>query len=143
MYKRILLPVSLDHPESWSKALPEACTLARSSGGELHLMTVVPDFGMASIQDFFPADFETKALEKAKADLDAFAAANVPDDVPFSTHLGHGAIAEHILRLATELDVDLIVIASHQPERMRDFVVGSNADRIVHKAHVSVLVTRS
>ena len=142
MYKKVLLPISLDHPESWKKALPEASALVRASEGELHIMTVVPDFGMASLQDFFPDDFEAKALSKAKADIDALASTEVEEGVKFETHLGHGSVVEHVLDMAAQLEVDLIVLASHQPDRMREFLVGSNADKIVHRSPVSVLVTR-
>ena len=46
MFSNILLPIDLNHPASWTKALPEALDLQKASGGKLHLMTVVPDFGM-------------------------------------------------------------------------------------------------
>jgi nucleotide-binding universal stress UspA family protein len=142
MYKKILLPIDLNHPESWAKALPEAVALARSSAGSLHVLTVVPDFGMTIVRDYFPENFEADALIKAKAALDAFAAENVPEDVSCETHLGHGSAAEHVLEMAGQLSADLIVLASHTPDGFRDFLVGSNADRIVHKSPISVLVTR-
>jgi nucleotide-binding universal stress UspA family protein len=37
----------------------------------------------------------------------------------------------------------VVVMASHQPDRVREFLVGSNADRIVRRSPVSVLVVRS
>ncbi len=81
-------------------------------------------------------------MNKAKADIDALASTEVEEGVKYETHLGHGSVVEHVLDMAAQLDVDLIVLASHQPDRMREFLVGSNADKIVHRSPVSVLVTR-
>ena len=48
MYKRILLPIDLDQPSSWERALPQALELAKASDASLHVMTVVPDFGASA-----------------------------------------------------------------------------------------------
>ena len=51
MYKSILLTVDLNHPESWSAALPQAVELVRMSKGVLHIMSVVPDAGTPLVSD--------------------------------------------------------------------------------------------
>jgi len=38
--------------------------------------------------------------------------------------------------------VDLIVMASHPPEEVQDFLIGSNADRVVRHSPIPVLVVR-
>ena len=65
MYKTILLAIDLNEASSWDKALPVALEQARAGGGQLHVMTVVPDFGMAIVGSFFPADYEKQALAEA------------------------------------------------------------------------------
>ena len=57
MYKTILLAIDMNEPSSWEKALPVALEQARSGGGKLHIMTVVPDFGMSIVGSFFPAQY--------------------------------------------------------------------------------------
>lgn len=137
-----LLAVDLNHPESWERALPEALTLARAKTSTLHLVQVVPDFGMAMVGEFFPPDFEHKALEKARDDLRAFGEQHVPDDIEWDVHLGHGDVAEELIRVAHDVGATTIVMASHPPHGVTRFLLGSQAERLVHRSPVSVLVVR-
>ena len=78
MYKEILLPIDLNHESSWRKALPCALELAKAFGARLHIMTVVPDFGMSIVANYFPKDYEKKALEAATAALHDFTKKHLP-----------------------------------------------------------------
>ena len=49
MYQTILLPLDLNDEASWKKSLPTALELSQTHGAKLHVMTVVPDFGMAIV----------------------------------------------------------------------------------------------
>jgi len=142
MYKTILLPIDLSHEESWKRALPVASDLARAGGGALHLLAIVPDYGLSMVSAHFPEGFERKVLQHAEAELEAFAAKHAPDLPAERVHLRHGHIAKAILDTAESVGADLIVMASHQPDEMRDFLVGSKADRVVRRSAVSVLVVR-
>lgn len=143
MTKKILVPVDLGHDASWKKVLPEALAEARLRDAELHVLTIVPDYGSVLVSGHFPPDFEEEMLEKAKARLDELTAAEVPSDVRCQSHIAHGHAAEQIIAWADRLGVDLIVMASHRPDALRTLLVGSIADRIVHNASQSVLVVRS
>ena len=141
MYRNILLPVDLGEESSWKDALPKAVEIAAGSKATLHLVTVVPTFGMSIVGGFFPEDFEKKALAQAKAALGEFIAKHIPGNVDARAHVAHGTIYEEILRAARKLDCDLIVVASHRPE-LRDYLIGPNAARVVRHATQSVLVVR-
>lgn len=39
----ILLPIGLNGPGSWTRALPKALETCKTSSGQLHVITVVPD----------------------------------------------------------------------------------------------------
>lgn len=140
MYSRILLAVDLNHEESWKKALPAACEIARASKGELHLITVVPEFGMAAVETYFPADFETKALQAAEKGLEKFAA-KLPKGVDAKLHVGHGRVYDQILRLAGKIKADLVVMGSHAPD-MRNYLMGSNVEKVARHFAGSVLLVR-
>ncbi len=142
MYKNILLAVDLNHDSSWQSALPTAVEMTRGGGGSLHLLAISPDFGMALVSGFFSKDFERKALEHLFEEVEKFAKTHVAEDIKYEVHIGQGAIASEIIRVAEEQSVDLIVMASHSPEEVRDFLVGSNADRVVRHSPISVLVVR-
>ena len=49
MYKCVLLPLDLNESSTWEKALTAACDICQSSGGTLHVMTVLPDYGMTIV----------------------------------------------------------------------------------------------
>ncbi len=143
MYKKVLLTVDLNAEASWKKALPQAIEHVRASNGELHVMSVVPDMGTPLVEGFFPADFEEKAVAAANAALDALVKEHIPDDVDVKQHLAFGKIHKKVLKAIDETKCDLVVMASHKPDRVREFLVGSNADRIVRRSPVSVLVVRA
>jgi nucleotide-binding universal stress UspA family protein len=141
MFKDILIPVDLSAESSWSSALPRAVELCQAFGSRLHVLTVVPDFGMTVVAQYFPEEFEHKALEEANENLHAFVRAHVPDDVQVQHIVGHGVIYEEILRVADEIDADLILMGSHRPE-LKDYLLGPNAARVVRHSGRSVLVVR-
>lgn len=142
MFRTVLLAVDLQHEESWRRALPEAAKIARDNRGALHLVAVVPDFGMSMVGAYFPETFERDALQRAEAELEAWAEANKPEGLEPVVHLGHGHVAEEILRIAHEVGADLVVVASHKGRTARDYLVGSNAHRVVRDSDLSVLVVR-
>ncbi len=142
MYKTILLAIDMNEPSSWEKALPVALEQARSGGGKLHIMTVVPDFGMAIVGSFFPADYEKQALAEADKALGEFMKENVPAEIEVAHSVGHGTIYKEVLATAERIGVDLIVMASHRPAQS-DYLLGPNAARVVRHATCSVLVVRT
>lgn len=141
MFNTILLPIDLSAPASWSKALPAALDLATASGGKLHVMTVVPDFGMSVVGSFFEDNFEEKALHKVGEDLSAWVNDNIPSGIDAHPHVTHGRVYEQIMGAADKLGVDVIVMGSHTPE-LSDYLLGPNAARVVRHARQSVFVVR-
>ena len=142
MYKDILLPIDLNHESSWSKALPCALALAKAFGARLHVMTVVPDFGMSIVGSYFPKGFEKTALEGANAALHEFTAKHLPKGVDCQHIVRHGTVYEEILDAAKAVEADLIVMGSHRPE-LKDYLLGPNAARVVRHADRSVMVVRA
>ena len=141
MYKDILLTVDLGHESSWSKALPIAVDYAKAFGATLHVMTVVPDFGMSIVGSFFPEGFEKQALAETQKRLTTFCDDKISKDIKVQHIVGHGVVYEEILRIAEETKPDLIIMASHRPE-LKDYLIGPNAARVVRHANCSVQVVR-
>ena len=141
MYKDILLPVDLNHESSWRKALPAALELSKTFGARLHIMTVVPDFGMSIVGSFFPKDYERRSLQAAKTALHEFTKKHLPKGVSCQHIVSHGTVYEEILDAAREIKADLIVMGSHRPE-LKDYLLGPNAARVVRHASRSVMVVR-
>lgn len=141
MFKKILIPVDVDEEATWKKAAEVAAHMAESSGAELHVITVVPDFGLSIVGSYFPEDFEVKALKKAGEELDKFVTSHFSGKIDVHAHVAHGKIYQEIISAADKLECDAIVMASHRPE-LKDYLVGPNAERVVRHATQSVVIVR-
>lgn len=143
MFKEILLPIDLNDPSSWKRALPVALDLVEKFGCKLHVMTVVPTFGMPIVAGYFPKDFEKKAIAAANDQLREWSRENLPAGVATRHIVAHGTVYEEIIETRKKLGdgVDLIVMASHRPD-LKDYLIGPNAARVVRHCQVSVLIVR-
>ena len=141
MFKSILRPIDLATEANWKKPLQLAAGLTRSGGGVLHVMSVLPDYGMSIVGSYFDKDFEGAALIDMSAQIKSWVSRNVPEGVKAEPHVAHGSIYHEIMRLADRLGCDAIVLAAHRPE-LRDYLLGPNASRVVRHANQSVLVVR-
>jgi nucleotide-binding universal stress UspA family protein len=140
MFNDVLFAVDLDDEHSWKKALPKAIELCGDSGN-LHLLTVVPAFGLSLISQYFPADFEQTTLTASKEALRAFIDKHVPEKVSSRAIVAQGRAYEQILRIADEIGCDAIVMAAGNPD-LAQYLLGPNAARVVRHATCSVLVVR-
>ena len=140
MFNDVLCAIDLGDEHSWKKALPKAIEI-RGDSGNLHLLTVVPAFGLSMISQYFPDDFEDKTLAATKDALRAFIDKNVPKDVPSRAIVAQGRAYEQILRIAKEVGCDAIVMAAGHPD-LAQYLLGPNAARVVRHATCSVLVVR-
>ncbi|GHE21608.1 universal stress protein [Halomonas urumqiensis] len=142
MYQKILLPVDLNEETSWTKALPTALTLCRSFGASLHVVTVLPDYRMPLVGSYFPKDFAKKAHEAISEAQHTFIKENIPEDIQVQSVIVDGSPWEAIIKAAKKLDIDLIVMASHNKRKFADYVLGPNAEHVVHHTKMSVMIVR-
>lgn len=141
MYKNILLTVDLNQESSWEKALPVAVEYCKAFGSKLHIMTVLPSYGMPIVGSFFPEDFESKVRNEVNKRLHAFVSEHVPQEIVCQHIVAEGVVYEEIIKTAKTIAADLIIMAAHRPD-LRDFLLGPNAARVVRHSTNSVLVVR-
>ncbi|MEP4431527.1 MAG: universal stress protein, partial [Hyphomicrobiales bacterium] len=103
---------------------------------------VVPDYGLSVVGSFFPEGHEKEAIEKAREELHLLTKKHVPAGIPVQHIIAHGNIYEEIIEAANQVDADVIVIGSHRP-KLKDYLLGPNAARVVRHAVQSVLVVRT
>lgn len=110
---------------------------------ELHLLHVHPPLpvGLATrhvshdaLQEYYREEGEA-ALAAARALLDAA-------QLPYTLHLHVGQPAETIVRLARELDCDLISMGSHGRGALPNAILGSVATKVLHLCPVPVLLAK-
>ncbi|MDX5360432.1 MAG: universal stress protein [Alphaproteobacteria bacterium] len=141
MYRDILLPVDLAHTGHDKPAIDQALKLAETFGAKLHVMSVLPDYGMSIVGSYFPPDFEKKGLKKADEELHAFVKRTVPEGMPVQHIVAHGTVYKEIVKAAKETGCDLIVMTPGR-SAFEDFLIGPNAARVMRHAPCSVLLVR-
>ncbi len=141
MYNEILLAIDLEEESSWHKALPAAIDLCRASGARLHALTVVPELGPSIVSGYFPEDYEAHMIADAGKRLNELLDAELPEGIKARPIVAQGTVYKIVIDTADGIGADLIVMASHRPER-RDYLLGANAARVVRHSEKSVLVVR-
>lgn len=144
MYKTILVPIDLSENDLTKRVIPHVEGLAKLSDCYIHFLTVIPLYPyFTSLGVTYPAqmpDIEEMKRNSGEVFAEVIKRFNLPEDrvVP---HLVTGTPKEQILKLADELDANLIIIGSHRPSATT-FLLGSNAAAVVRHATCSVLVVR-
>lgn len=141
MYKKILFPVDVTEPSSWQIALPVVLEMTNAFDAELHIMTVVPEYGMSIVSQFFPDKSEDALIKGATEALHKFTDEHIPDTIRKRHVITQGTVYEAIIETADHIDAELIVMAAHRPE-LKDYLLGPNAARVVRHSNRSVLVVR-
>jgi len=140
--KKILVPI--DFSTMSKQAFQYALRFAEQFRCEIILLHVVePETVIAgtplAVDVFAQLDDDTTAAE---ADLAALAASsrNRPKSVTSAVRNGHAP--NEITKAAKDLDVDLIIIATHGYTSWRHLCISSTAERVVRTAPCPVLVVR-
>jgi len=140
--KKILVPV--DFSETSKQAFHYALRFAEQFGCKIVLLHVVePETVIAgaptAIDVFAQPEEDTTAAE---VELEALAASAGlrPSSVTSKVRTGHAP--NEINKMAKDLDIDLIVIATHGYTSWWHLCIGSTAERVVRTAPCPVLVVR-
>jgi nucleotide-binding universal stress UspA family protein len=141
MYRNILVAIDLNDETSCHKPLLSAVELARAFGARLRVLTVVRE-----VEAILQAKTATPGYDVIVADLESRLAALIrrvnASDLDPSILVAHGAsIYSEILGVGEEAEADLVVVGSHRPA-MKDYLLGTNASRVVRHSRCSVLVAR-
>jgi nucleotide-binding universal stress UspA family protein len=143
MYRKILVP--LDGSKTAEGVLPHAKALAYSEGAELVLLTVaanpVMDFAFSD-----PAIAQNAQREQEEASQKY--TARIEGELKeagfrVSTLLRIGAVADTILNVAEEMQVDVIAMSTHGRTGPARWLLGSIADKVVRNSQVPVLLIRA
>lgn len=141
MYRTILFPVDLTARESLALSLPVVRHYLEWCSPDLHVISVVPDLRMNLVSQIFSEDAETRILRQTESALADFVAEEFADYKRVTPHVCMGAAYQAIIDYADEITADLIIITSGRPE-LSDYLLGTNASRVVRHSRCSVLVVR-
>ena len=137
MFKKIL--VAYDGSEGAKLALAKAGQIAQVGRAEIHVLTVgrIPEY----------AETVSKA-QKAREQAKAFYSKIIEDvssllkkqGLKANTRVEFGKPGDVILRVAEELEVDLLVMGTKGPSALSERFLGTTVDKVVEHAHCSVLL---
>ena len=117
----------------------QVALLLLANGGTLTLLHVLsPLLGDAPLRDATgrdPADAVQTLFERVRNELRPY----VPDDVTIETRVRMGDDADGIVRCATAMGADLVVVGTHGPRLLERVFLGSVASSVVHNAAQTVL----
>ena len=141
--KKILVPV--DFSSLSKKAFQYALRLAQQFKTEVTLVhvlepTVPPTFEGLSEAPSCLEDGPPDAEKNLKRLIDSARAAGVPK---VRSLFRRGLASHEIVDAAKDLNVDLIVMATHGYTGCKHFCIGSTAERVVRAAPCPVLVVRA
>lgn len=143
--KKILVPT--DFSDQANYALDVANNIARRSDAVLILLHVVEDASINSMHYTGEIDlpnmedrlFMMKLIEKGKKDMADLAAHPAYSDIIIEQELRIGSAYNNIKDIITEHDVDLVVMGTKGSSGLEEFLIGSNAEKVVRHAKCPVL----
>ena len=146
MFRRIL--VAVDGSDHARQALVEAIDHARTSHATLTVMTVVPRTNPWALGGgyYVPVnvdELQRQAERNYERTLGAAIAAWVPDDMPVTGIVRHGAVAPAIVEQAVAGRHDLIVLGSRGRGELRSLLLGSVSHDVLQSSPVAVLVVHA
>jgi len=135
--RRILCPVDFSEPSE--NALDYAVDLASKFGADVQLVHVyqLPVYALPDGAMMAGPEFTTKVtgeLQKALKDL-----AEKKTGATVETHLVEGIPYKEVVRLAGELEADLIVMGTHGRTGIKHLLLGSVAERVVRSSRIPVI----
>lgn len=143
MYRKILVP--LDGSKVAEGVLPHAKLLAYSEGAELILLTVASNPAMDIL--FSDPGLAEAAIQEQEERSKSYIS-DIENDLKAagfktSTLMRVGSVAEVILGVAEELQVDVIAMSTHGRTGPARWLLGSIAERVVHNSKIPVLLIRA
>jgi len=139
--EKILVPLDFSPPSM--EALDYAVSMAKQFRAAIHLVHVYPP-DEASAPGAGHLLFESaEAIERLNEELTGIHRKYVPTFRPENCHIRGGRPYEEIVRVAREIDADLIALSTRGHSGLKHLLLGSTAERVVRSAPCPVLVARS
>jgi nucleotide-binding universal stress UspA family protein len=136
MYEEILVPT--DGSAATDRAVDHAVSLAEQYGARVHALYVVDTASYSTLEAGAQIVLESLESEGERA-VEAVAARCGDADVPVETHVQSGTPHRVIVDVASDIDADLIVMATHGRRGVERYLLGSVTERVLRTSGVPVL----
>ena len=141
MFKKILVPIEVDYPDTAKAVYQKAAALAKQSGAEIRLVSVMPGFGMPIVASYISDEVRQEAAARFEQSLQQFIKNNCDENVSFKVRTGKNW--EQIIKAADKWGADLIVVYHNRHRKFNEVFSNSCSQRVSDNANCSVLRLRS
>ena len=139
-FQHILVTIDVEDPTNTEREIVRVRELAAASGARITMINVRTPRS-SRYNTYLPKSFDADEQAWHEGELEKWVAKIGPTTRPVMTKVRAGSVSGEILAEARENEVDLIVVGSHPPS-LTSRLLGSNAEKIVREAQISVLVAR-
>lgn len=140
--KKIIVPVDFSKHSEY--ALKAAASLARKNNAELIVLN------MLEMSDTMLTTSNSDQKEKAmffyklvEKELHDFLKKEYLDNIKVTPIVKHFKVFSEVNDVADKEKADLVVMGSHGVNGVKEFVLGSNTERVVRYSHIPVLVVKN
>ena len=139
LIKKVL--VLTDGSQNSRSALRYAVEICRNFEASLHILSVIEDMPAYATLEV-GSEFMLKVQETIKSEVVSCSSYCETFGIVCDGEIRHGVPYEEIINYAKEIDVDLIVMATHGHTGLSHILLGSVAEKVMRHASCPVMVTR-
>lgn len=142
--KTILVPT--DFSDCAKYASDTAIEFAKIMGAEVlfyHFMSIPVDWTLLSLADtqkMYP-DI-TRKVKSVQYHLSKLTDESLKHGVSAKSFIGYNETAESIIKRADEMGISMIIMGSHGSKGLKEFFIGSNAQKVVRQSRVPVFILK-
>jgi nucleotide-binding universal stress UspA family protein len=139
MFKKILVPI--DESASAKRAALVGLDMAQKYKAELVVISVVPlpEYG-GTVGEI--AEAKTEGEERFRRPLEELKSQGLLEGIQIRTEILFGHPAETIVKFVHKNDIDLVVVGHKGSSRIKEFLLGNVASRVVHHVPCTVVVVK-
>ncbi|MCK5654430.1 MAG: universal stress protein [Dehalococcoidia bacterium] len=141
--------VPLDGSKESEAVIPYISELASKIKAEVVLFQVVAPAHLVysipgeAVQKLYSPEEMEKIIAKSKGYLDTVGAELRDKGINAMSEVGLGVPAEEIIRIADEIQADVVAMSTHGHSGISRWAFGSTADKVLHAGNTPVLLVRA
>src|SRR5688572_12117404 len=143
--KKILVPCDFSKPAV--NAFRSALDIAAQSKGSVYLLNIIElpvlhDTALMPVLNF-EEELLQELKEKAEKSFSKLITKYATEGAKVTGEVVFGSVSRQIIEFANAKKIDLVVMGSHGASGIREFFIGSNAEKIVRNSPVPVLILKN
>ena len=141
MFKRVLLPVDIDYPQTAAAVYKKIAPLAALSGAQIRLVSVMPGFSMPIVGTYISNEVRKEVTTRFQEAMEKFIADHCDRTVSYRIRTGKNW--QEIIKAADKWGADLIIVYHNHRQDFNEVFSGSCSQRVADHANCSVLRIRN